>query len=275
MGEANKYRFRFFSSHPICCFCGGLKEAQEIEHLPPRFMFLNKHRPAGFEFSSCKECNRASRKTDTVVSFLSKFASLQNFSEKYQTEFETTAKGLLQHCPETYDEILSGRFGNRQQEKEIKRTHGEEVALVSLGPKQREHIDLFGLKITLATYYLATNKIASHDARVAVNVHTSKNFMDNTVPQELNFLGEFKTMCQGKWSVPDQFSYRYGFTDNKKNAVFQFLLHENLLLSTFIFDDPEVEKNQLRDCFTISSLRAVSDIKRNPFPSISMSFNQK
>ncbi|MBW6420237.1 hypothetical protein KX729_02175 [Rhizobium sp. XQZ8] len=276
MGDSKNYRRKFFSDHPVCCFCGGGRAIEEIEHIPPRFMFINKHRPSGFEFPTCIECNRASRKTDTVVSFLTKFASIQNLSEKYHSDFEATAKGLLRNCPETYDEILSGRFGNRQEEKRYKKTHNEDVVIVSLGPKQREHINLFGLKLTLAAYYLVSGNIASSDAYITIYIHTSKNLIENTIPQQLNFLGEFHTMQQGNWSVPDQFSYRYGSTDDKKNAVFQFLMHNNLLLSTFIFDGSADEKSRLKlnEHLTVGSLRAVNDVKRNPFPSISMSYEQ-
>lgn len=239
MGESNRHRAQFFSRHPHCCFCAGKSESAEIEHIPPRTMFLNKHRPAGFEFPTCVACNRASRKTDTVVSFLAKFGSFNNYSEVYSAEFEKSAKAIFRYCPETYEEIINGRVGNRRKEKALRNIYGDEVVLVSLGSKQREHINLFGLKLTVATYYEVTGNIASENARINVVIHTSTNAAENTLPTSLNFLGELRAMNQGSWSVGDQFSYRYGVTENRKTAVFQFLLHNNLLLSTFIFDDPE------------------------------------
>ncbi len=276
MGESNKYRRKFFSGHPVCCFCGGVKKADEIEHIPPRFMFLNKHRPAGFEFPTCRECNRASRKTDTVVAFLSKFGSLQNLSEKYQADFDIAARGLFRHCPETYEEITNGRYGNKREEKKFKNLYGESVAIVSLGPKQKEHINLFGLKLTLATYYSVASRIASKNSRITVYMHTSKNLLEDTLPRELDFLGRFRTMQQGTWSVSDQFLYRYALVENNRSAVFQFVLHNNLVLSTFIFDDPEHEStvSALAHTMTIDALRPVSEKKRSPFPSISMSISQ-
>lgn len=275
MGQARAYRQRFFERHPYCCFCGGKAKAEEIEHIPPRFMFVGKHRPIGFEFPTCEPCNRASRKTDTVVTFLARFASPQDHTKRLDNEFGTVAKALRDYCPETFDEIVEGRFGNRREEKKLRLTFGEKLVVVSLGPKQREHIQLFGLKLTLATYYQVTGMIASISARVAVYPHTSKNIIEGTVPTELNFLGNFSTMRQGSWSVPEQFSYRYGTTDNKNSAVFQFLLHENLLLSTFLFDDPANEKAISRlETITIAALQPVKDEKRNSLPTLSLSTTQ-
>ncbi len=96
------------------------------------------------------------------------------------------------------------------------------------------------------------------------------------MPTELNFLGNFSTMRQGSWSVPEQFSYRYGTTENKSSAVFQFLLHDNLLLSTFLFDDPANEEkiSRLEDTITLAALQPVKDERRNPLPSLSFSIGQ-
>lgn len=257
MGEANTYRTRFFLKNPYCCFCGGRAEAVEIEHIPPRFMFLNKHRPKGFEFPTCEPCNRASRKTDTVVSFLAKFGSLKNLSERYQSDFDTALKGLLRNCPETFEEIYNGRYGNRREEKRFRKTYGQDAVIVSLGPKQRQHLNLFGLKLTLAAYYFLTHQIATPSAQVSVFIHTSKNLIEDTAPKELNFLGDFDTMKQGTWQVSEQFLYRYGFTENKKNGTFQFVLHQNLLLSTFIFDETHERLASTDRMMTIGDLKPV------------------
>lgn len=272
MGEANKYRERFFLKHPICCFCGGQVRAVEIEHIPPRFMFLSKHRPKGFEFPTCEPCNRASRKTDTVVSFLAKFGSLKNLSESYQSDFDTALKGLFHNCPETFDEIYHGRQGNRKAERKFREKYGQDAAIVSLGPKQKEHLNLFGLKLTLATYYFLTDRVATQRARISVSIHTSQNLIEDTAPRELNFLGYFDTMKQGTWQVPEQFLYRFGFTEDKKSGVFQFLLHENLLLSTFIFDEAHERLSSMDDLMTIGDLRPVTEKTILSLPTMSASF---
>ncbi|WP_426236343.1 hypothetical protein [Pararhizobium sp. DWP1-1-3] len=207
---------------------------------------------------------------------MAKFASFNNLSEEYDVDFRKSAKAILNYCPETYNEIINGRFGNRRKEKKLKTTYGEKVVLVSLGPKQREHINLFGLKITVATYYMTSGRIASENAKIVVYVHTSANAAENTLPTQLNFLGDLNSIKQGSWSVERQFSYRYGAVENCKSAVFQFLLHENLLISTFIFDDPEhseiVEK--LDNSLSISDIRPVADELRNPFPHFSFSLQK-
>lgn len=100
-------------------------------------MFLNEHRPSGFEFPTCEPCNRASRKTDTVVSFLAKFGSLRNLSETYQKDFDIALKGLFRHCPETYEEILHGRAGQKLNEKNSNSNMGLNLELSQLAQSKK------------------------------------------------------------------------------------------------------------------------------------------
>lgn len=98
--------------------------------------------------------------------------------------------------------------------------------------------------------------------------------MEDTVPKELNFLGDFHTMKQGSWNVRDQFIYRYASTDNQQNVVFQFVLHQNLILSTFIFDEPvhHDKLNKKQSFLTIADLKAVAESPQYYLPSLSGSF---
>lgn len=274
MGQAKNRRQRFFQDHPICCFCGGMSAAEEIEHLPPKIMFLQKHRPSGFEFPTCIKCNRASRKSDTLVSFLSKYGAYNDYSVRFRSDFEKEAKAAIHYCPEALDELLDIRNRNRRRERKLDQTAGSESVLIKAGEKQFEHINLFAIKICAGTYYEATGKIASPDANIIVYIYTQVNSLDGTEPKMPNFIGDFKTIRQGKWSVEDQFVYRYALEENRLGGVFDFMFHGNLRIVTFIFDDPS-NKPKLEDAenvFSIRNITPVLDEKRNPFPTVSKKF---
>ncbi len=275
MGQAQQSRKRFFREHPLCCFCGGERQTEEIEHLPPRIMFLGKHRPKGFEFPICKRCNRASRKTDELVSFLAKFASYREDIEALQAEFDKQSRAIFRNCPESFDEILSGRYGNGKSERSLNQAIKRDVALVSVGEKQKEHLNLFAVKIAAGTYYIRTRKILSRTARFSVFIYTQFNDYKGTSPSELGFLGPFKTIEQGSWNVRDQFSYRYALTDECNAGVFEYLFHNNLHLVVFLFTDPSNE-NLVKlgnNLFTIDDIAPISDTKFNPYPTLSYSFS--
>ncbi|OWV94207.1 hypothetical protein ATY81_12180 [Rhizobium sp. R72] len=123
-------------------------------------------------------------------------------------EFEKEAKALLRNCPETYDEILSGRVGNRRREKDFQAKTGQEAVIVSIGEKQREHINMFAVKLTVATFYQISGRILTDEEAITVFVHTSANVVDGTFPEMLSILGGYRTMRQGNWSVESQFAYR-------------------------------------------------------------------
>ena len=246
MGQQKQRRLRFFSEHPICCFCGGEAAAEEIEHYPPKVMFIGKQRPAGFEFPACISCNRVTRKSDSVVSFFAKYASANAFASSRQKEFEKDAIALAKYCPTTYDEILEGRYGNRALERKLSARVKEKVSVITTGATQKKHLEVFAIKMTAAAFYQVTGKIAPAGTLFSIFQHTQVDFTQNQFPNELDNLGLFHTMSQGTWDVADQFAYRHSVTKEGDAGIFQFLFHKNLLISAFLFADKFESLDQQR-----------------------------
>ena len=59
---------KFRSEHPKCCLCGGVCNTEQVEHAPPKIMFVDKARPKGFEVPSCARCNNGSAQQDQIAS---------------------------------------------------------------------------------------------------------------------------------------------------------------------------------------------------------------
>ncbi|MFN8757801.1 MAG: hypothetical protein ACK5XA_03245, partial [Tagaea sp.] len=70
MGEAKQrraYTRELLEKHPWCVYCGGTVPAEDVDHVPSKMMFRNKHRPKGLEVPSCRACNAGSSRFEVVA----------------------------------------------------------------------------------------------------------------------------------------------------------------------------------------------------------------
>jgi len=271
MGNRKKYREKFFSVHNFCCFCGGNIAAAEIEHMPSRAMFRSKHRPQGFEFPICVDCNRVSRRSEAIVSFmaLSKFDI--DIYDKAYNHIRQIMDSIKRHHPALLDEIIRGGKGNRHREKQLQPKIGTDMRLVNLGPITKQHLELFGAKMALAAFYEHTGKPLALSGGVFTTVHTPVDFIEETLPEFPDYFGNFETLKQGRWDVRDQFEYRCALTDNKDAAIFQFFFHQNFLLTSFAFNDLSHTHNYTARWLKPGQLVSVDEALINPLAKYSTS----
>jgi hypothetical protein len=64
---------RLINQFPECCYCGGTRPSTTREHMPPKSLFDNSHRPDGLVMPACAECNRATSTADLVVSLVGRW----------------------------------------------------------------------------------------------------------------------------------------------------------------------------------------------------------
>src|ERR1700676_5107432 len=77
MGEAKRMQSatqKFLAQYPACCFCGGLRPATTREHMPPKSLFDDSHRPDKLVMPACNECNGATSTADLTVAMISRWA---------------------------------------------------------------------------------------------------------------------------------------------------------------------------------------------------------
>src|SRR6476660_3209283 len=76
MGEAKRKQSAtqaFISKYPDCFFCGGRRLSTTREHMPPKSLFDNSHRPDKLVMPACAECNRGTSTADLTVAIVSRW----------------------------------------------------------------------------------------------------------------------------------------------------------------------------------------------------------
>jgi hypothetical protein len=75
MGEAKRKRTatqKLVAEFPLCYECGGLRASSTREHMPPKALFDNSHRPDGLVMPACEVCNDGTRSADLTASVVSR-----------------------------------------------------------------------------------------------------------------------------------------------------------------------------------------------------------
>jgi hypothetical protein len=271
MGNRQAYRKRFFNEHPKCCFCGGGNSATEIEHMPPRIMFLGKNRPKGFEFPICRDCNSVSSKSELVAAFFAR-SRLDLDENDLSLEMKSIMRGIVENCPETVEEILNGNQGLRHRQKRLREKVNIDFELLKLGRTTENHIKIFNGKMAIAAYYRHAGKPLSVNGGVLTKVSSMVDAIEGTLPEIDIDMSEFQTIRQGEWNVASQFLYRQAFTENNDGAVFQFLYHENFLATSFVFSDRSKSKIDASHWMIPGKINAVSEKLSNPYSKYSYSY---
>jgi hypothetical protein len=238
-------------------------------------MFVDKLRPAGFEFPICKACNNVSRKSEAVVAFLSMSVLQGKSDETFHPDLARLGKFLAAQCQETLDEIFAGTRKNLALQRKLRNSISDSLVLVSTGETTMAHLRLFSAKLGIATYYSHSKKILTDNGGVLPLIQTSVDALEGTLLRLPDYMSEFRTLEQGTWSVRKQFSYRYAMTENHEAALFQFIFHNNFVATTFVFEDlsrVDSVRDEKLPWLRPNHLTAVDDVRKTLFPTISKSF---
>jgi hypothetical protein len=65
----------FVANFPLCSLCGGDRPTTTREHMPPRSLFDNKHRPDKLVMPACLECNNGTSTSDLTASMVSRWGT--------------------------------------------------------------------------------------------------------------------------------------------------------------------------------------------------------
>jgi hypothetical protein len=89
MGQARQKKTAtaaFIEQFPDCYFCGGQQRATTREHMPPKSLFDNSHRPDKLVMPACKGCNSDTSTADITAAIVSRW------------DYYSSDKGLSDHA---------------------------------------------------------------------------------------------------------------------------------------------------------------------------------
>ena len=226
MGEAKLKQSatqKFIAQYPACCFCAGMRAATTREHMPPKSLFDNSHRPDKLVMPACKECNSGTSTADLVAAVMSRWA-VDNTEQEHR-DHEKLVRRLRKQAPEVIDEWTSTRVKDRVKGRRHLRKHGvmipDDVGIVAVGATSIRHLNLFSHKVTLALYFEHFRRPLLPPGAYLAMWRSKEDFARNGVPRELlEIFPGYATLTQGRWSEHETFEYRHAI--NYEDGLFGF-----------------------------------------------------
>jgi hypothetical protein len=217
MGEASQKRSttqKFIAEFPECCFCGGLRPATTREHMPPKSLFDDSHRPDKLIMPACDECNQGTSTADLAVATVSRW----NYNSGPQERLDhrkLSARGRRQ-APELIEEWTSlrndpiKRAGARRHLIEHGVPVPDDAGLTTVGPLTIRQLNLFAHKAILALYFEHFRRPLSNAGRFCAFWRSKEDFVRDGIPSIFfEMLPKYGTLIQGHWNERETFEYRH------------------------------------------------------------------
>lgn len=236
MGDKKRRAERFRQRHPKCCFCGGLYETEEIDHVPPKIIFVGSQIPPGsdIEFPACEPCNRNSRQYDQIAAMLA-LTSPRQASEDERAHFLKAVRGVRNNARGAIEEINRGFPGWRHAGKEFSKRTGVPAHAAEMGPIARKAMFVLSAKLALAYYFRETGKILPPAGAVVVDMVTNSKILSDEVPENYRLSTAFRALSRNDHR--EQFLFRYQLIDDGSAGMFQFALQLNFMLVAIVVED--------------------------------------
>jgi hypothetical protein len=226
MGEAKLKQSatqKFIAEYPLCCFCAGMRAATTREHMPPKSLFDNSHRPDKLVMPACDGCNNGTSTADLVAAIMSRWA-VENTEQEHQ-DHERLVRRLRKQAPAVIDEWTSTRLKDRIKGRRHLREHGvtipDDVGIVAIGKISVRYLNLFAHKVALALYFEHFRQPLLPPGAYRATWRTKEDFARNGVPRELlELFPNYGTLTQGRWSEHETFEYRSAV--NRNDGIFGF-----------------------------------------------------
>jgi hypothetical protein len=216
MGEAKRKRRAHetvLRNCPVCIYCGGVKPATTVEHMPPAVMFWRKHRPKGLEFAACAECNTGSSHADLVAAMVSRMLP-DPPSGVGQAEFGDLCQAVGNNIPGLPEEMHLTE--EEQQAYGNGLPHHLRTGLLRAGgPILTRYMQAFGLKAALALHFETTKRVVPPMGVVGARWFSNVERVTGNFPDTIfDHLLPARTLSQGRFEVSDQFQYSWRLRDD-------------------------------------------------------------
>lgn len=219
----------FFQDHPFCIYCGGQTPAEEIDHVPSRQLFVGRQWPEGFEFPTCKTCNRATARAEQNVALLSRiFPDPDPNDPVEQQDLRELFRKVGSWDPAFLEELRpSSRFIRIALRKRgIKLPEGKTTRDVNIlkvdGPLVAANLKIFARKLISALHYKETGRIIPQTGAIGWRWYSNEQKISGQLPEE--FLSRFNIrgpLRRANRDISKQFGYAmYGPAEDGRMAAY-------------------------------------------------------
>lgn len=254
MGDSKRRKQRFFTQHPFCYFCGGDTPAVQVDHVPPRAMFLQRNWPLAHEFPACASCNNGSSVQDRLFAFIASGPLKDPIDPVRRAEWVALGREIKKDHPGLLDSM---RLSSAQKKRVawslgIAPPEGETYAamgLLRLTPEVTAAVEAILRKIAKALHYLQTGLIVPWTACIEVYSYTNAELLDGRFPNEvlLDLPTVQMTFRNGR-DLSDQFVYRFGVSEDKRHGLYICKFGDALLVGLLVsFDASELGRDDSRE----------------------------
>jgi hypothetical protein len=220
MGEAKQKRSataKLIAEYPDCCFCGGQRRATTREHMPPKALFDNSHRPDKLVMPACEVCNRGTSNSDQTASVISRWELVP--TEQQRKDHRRLVNGLRTSMPELIAEWTAPNPSNALATRKYLAKHGVAVPpdarMATVGPITIRLINLFAHKVALGLYFEHFRKPLPNTGRVCAIWRTKEDHAGRQLPPApLAMMDRYATLAQGVWNTSEVFEYRYQYDES-------------------------------------------------------------
>jgi hypothetical protein len=234
---------KFIAEYPLCCFCAGLRAATTREHMPPKSLFDNSHRPDKLVMPACGECNNGTSTADLVAALVSRW-SAEN-TEQELADHTRLAARMKKQAPALVEEWNSLSLRERIDGRRHLRAYGMHVpdgtSVIAIGEGSIRQLNLFAHKVALALYFEHFRQPLVPPGAYCAFWRTKEDYAAHGIPRDLlEMLPGYATLVQGKWSEHETFEYRSAI--NAEDGLFGFFarFRLGLFVSGFAVRDAAV-----------------------------------
>jgi hypothetical protein len=214
MGEALRKKSttqRFIADYPDCCFCAGSHAAVTREHMPPKSLFDNSHRPDELVMPACDGCNRGTSTADLTVSLVSRWS--WHGEPQARKDHNKLVERLRRQAPEIIAEWTSGDLAERARGRRHLVKQGVSIPpdgqLAFLGVFSARQLNLFAHKAVLGLYFQHFRVPLLDTGRFCAFWRTKEDFPQGIPTSMLSHLPGYATIAQGRWDERKTFEYRH------------------------------------------------------------------
>jgi hypothetical protein len=247
MGEARRRREHsreLLDRHPWCVYCGGMVPSEDVDHVPSKMMFRNKHRPKGLEVPACRACNAGSSKFEVIANAFGRISFGKG------PEIDSFEFGRLLRDAEANNPGFLPELRGQKIDKADARRFGlasDSGTFATDGPIVSDAMARFAAKLGFALHWAETGgRIVPADGAVFARWYTNHNKLEGTFPDMIfRVLGPKRSLTQGKWTVEDRFSYSVGLADTKRMGIYFAAFQFSFSTLSFAVEEPKEKHSGL------------------------------
>ena len=145
-------------------------------------------------------------------------------------------RGAFNNANSAIYELMDGMIGLRKQSKSFRERTGLEGVATKFGSNSLLAIRVLTAKLGFAYYYRETGLILPSAGAIVADIITNSQILEDRVPTQHQWDFPFTDLTE-RGRHPRQLLYRFGLLPDQSGGIFQFGLHENILLIAIATND--------------------------------------